>query len=198
MKDKLFELDDVLEVLGVENEDPENFWWHDWCEITNEGFFPNKLTPRDMTMLSGGPELAEMRKLLRNLKLELPCTREQLIDWAERCGFADALPDEFFNEPEPQAKAPAVEDNGKDTRTSQLHSLIWRVRQHVYSNGKGGSAQKVWNEIQHRHEQHDTDKIIQQVTATEILWRSVYGNEPKLQRSSLDALLTRLKKSPPF
>jgi hypothetical protein len=196
MKDKLFELEDVLEVLDLETR--SDFWWSDYCEITHDGFLPKRLDSRDEELLSGGPELAEMRKLLRNLKLELPCTREQLIDWAERCGFDSELPDEFFNEPEPQAKAPAVEDNGKDTRTSQLHSLIWRVRQHVYSNGKGGSAQKVWNEIQYRHEQHDTDKIIQQVTATEILWRSVYGNEPKLQRRCLDALLNRLKKSPPF
>jgi hypothetical protein len=79
------------------------------------------------------------------------------------------------------------EHNRDDTRASQLHSFIWRVRQHIYSTGKG-SAQKVWNEIRRHHDQHDTDEIIQEVTATEILWRSVYGNEPKFKRTSLDVL----------
>lgn len=96
-----------------------------------------------------------------------------------------------------RTKAKAVEDKRQDTRASQLHKLIWRVRHYIYKDGKG-SAQKVWDEIRHRHKQHDTDEIIQEVTATEILWCSAYGSEPKFQRSSLDSLLSRLKKSPPF
>ncbi|WAR44716.1 hypothetical protein [Methylomonas rapida] len=99
MKDKLFELDDVLEALGLEKR--SDFWWRDLCKkITRKGFFPKYLNERDEDLLSDGPELDEMRKLLKNLKLELPCTREQLIDWAERCGFDDVLPEEFFEEAE--------------------------------------------------------------------------------------------------
>jgi hypothetical protein len=95
MKDKLFELKDVLKALDLEYED--QFFWADRCEITDKGFFPIPLTARDRELLSGGPELEEIYKLLENLELALPCTRGQLIEWAERCGFDDALPDEFFN-----------------------------------------------------------------------------------------------------
>lgn len=123
-----------------------------------------------------------------------------LISFSELERFADMYDlrvDVESDSSSEKIEAPAVENKGKDTRTNQLHALIWRARQYVYSSGTG-SAQKVWNEIQHRHKQHDTDEIIQEVTAIEILWRSGYGNEPSFKRSSLDSLLSRLKKSPPF
>lgn len=96
-----------------------------------------------------------------------------------------------------RTKAKVIENKGRPTNDSQLHALIWRVRQFVYKDGEG-SAQKVWIEIRHRHEQHDTEEIIQEVTAAEILWRSAGGSEQKFRRRSLDSLLSRLKNSPPF
>lgn len=153
----------------------------------------------------GYKELTEKNRIrkikdgwLNGADVRLTIYREQFQEWLKKSNqwplVDSCLLVNWFSV---ESKADAVEDDEKDTRASQLHALIWRIRQHVYNAGKG-SAQKVWNEIQHRHKQHDTDEIIQEVTATEILWCSAYGNEPKFQRSSLDSLLSRLKKSPPF
>ncbi len=119
---------------------------------------------------------------------------EAIALWFHPLSASKQAPSEPLQSP---LEGSADENNGKQTRESQLHALIWRARVHVYSASKG-SAQKVWLELQNRYKQHDTDKIIQEVTATEISWRSAYGNEPTFKRTSLDALLTRLKKSPPF
>lgn len=103
-KENLFELDDVLDALGLGAGCENEFWWSEAkdgairCNITEKGFIPIPLTTRDRELLSGGPELAEMRKLLKNLELKLPCTRKQLIDWAERCGFDDVLSEDFLGE----------------------------------------------------------------------------------------------------
>ncbi|MGZ8927058.1 MAG: hypothetical protein ACXW03_01230 [Methylobacter sp.] len=85
----------------------------------------------------------------------------------------------------------------ENERESQLHALLWRVRQHIYSSGNG-NANKVWSEIRYRHKNHDTEGIIQTTSETEITWRSSYGNLQAFKRTSLDSCLTRLKNNPPF
>ena len=82
-------------------------------------------------------------------------------------------------------------------RQSQLYIFIWRVHQFL-SQKKKPTAQKLWNEIQYRHGDHDTDKIIQEVDHEHILWCSGYDNEQKLQRSSFDKTLSNIRKTPPF
>lgn len=89
-------------------------------------------------------------------------------------------------------------DDQEDERESQLHILIWRVYQYLVINKQRKTAQSVWNEIQHRYENHDEEKIIQEVTSDVILWVSGYGNELKLMRSSFDKTFSNLKKNPPF
>lgn len=97
---------------------------------------------------------------------------------------------------EPQAEAVGSSDT--QAKESQLHVFIWRVYQFLNANGKKSTAQKAWNEIQHRHKQHDTENIIQEVTTDVIIWCSGYGNEQQLKRSSFDKTLSNLKKNPPF
>jgi hypothetical protein len=195
MKDKLFELDDVLEALDLEYED--QFFWADRCEITDKGFFPIPLTARDRELLSGGPELAEIRKLLRNLKLELPCTRGQLIEWAERCGFDDALPDEFFDEPEPQAEAPAVEivsqsaEGKKRTRKINLRraieSAVDRLRIKL---GKKPSIDELWDYFEN---DRDETGFIEDCTDTHLSWRDTKGNIKDTPKSTVANHLSRIK-----
>lgn len=82
-------------------------------------------------------------------------------------------------------------------KQNQLHIFIWRVYQ-VLSLQKKPTAQQLWNEIQRRHEIHDTNKIIQGVDGEQILWCSGYGNEQKLQRTTFDKTLSNIKKTPPL
>ncbi|MBL6987489.1 MAG: hypothetical protein ISR72_10735 [Methylobacter sp.] len=89
------------------------------------------------------------------------------------------------------------DDSDSGERQSQLHLLIWRVHQFL-SETKKPTAQKLWNEIQFRHESHDTDRIIQEVDGQQILWCSGYGNEQRQLRSTFNKTLSNLRKSPPL
>ena len=86
--------------------------------------------------------------------------------------------------------------NGK--KENQLHKLIWRVYLFLAGKKKRKTAQAVWNEIQQRHTNHDTDNIIQEVVGNQICWCSGYGNEQTFKRSTLDKTLSNLKKKPPY
>jgi len=100
----------------------------------------------------------------------------------------------------PQAEVVVNDDEGSGTTTerqSQLYIFIWRVHQFLSQKMKP-TAQQLWNEIKHRHENHDTEKIIQEVDCEQILWCSGYGNEQRLQRISFDKTLSNLRKNPPF
>lgn len=109
----------------------------------------------------------------------------------------DECPD--YVQGQSQVKANAAKSCVDDReRSSQLHCLIWRVYQYLVNNQKKVTAQKVWNEIQHRYKDHDKDGIIQEVTAELIEWCSGYGYEQKLKRSTFDKTLSTLKTNPPF
>ncbi|MEI6270544.1 MAG: hypothetical protein WCP01_16835 [Methylococcaceae bacterium] len=111
----------------------------------------------------------------------------------------EGLHDSWWTDDE-QAAETETETEGNhapDERQSQLHIFIWRAHQ-ALSQLKRPTAQQVWNEMQHRHKTHDTDKIIQEVNGQEILWCSGYGNEQKLQRTSFDKTLSNIRKNPPF
>ena len=113
-----------------------------------------------------------------------------------------------------QAEVPAIEkdiesglqptssglgvSNPGNTNDSQLHALIWRIYQSLVNDNEKPKAQKVWNEIQHRHNTYDTGEIIDEVTADYIFWHSAYRNKQQFKRTSFDSLLSRLRKNPPF
>ncbi len=82
------------------------------------------------------------------------------------------------------------------TRSSQLFELIWRVHEFLNKINKP-TAQQVWNEIQHRHKEHDIYNIIQEVDGRQISWLSGYGNEQKQQRKTFDKTLSNIRKNPP-
>ena len=88
----LLNLRDVLNLLNLEK--PSQFWWEKDCRITNEGFFPKRLTADDMNILTV-LEFDALDTMLNGLELKLPTTPAEVVDWAERCGFADVLPDDF-------------------------------------------------------------------------------------------------------
>ena len=88
-------------------------------------------------------------------------------------------------------------NHAPDERQNQLHIFIWRAHQ-VLNEQKKPTAQQLWNEIQHHHETHDTDKIIQEVNGEQILWCSGYGNEQRLQRKTFDKTLSNIRKTPPL
>ncbi|WP_341328804.1 hypothetical protein [Methylotuvimicrobium sp. KM2] len=116
-------------------------------------------------------------------------TKEQgfLIDAGELSGFKDRTKEET-----PVSLANEI------TRENQLHALIWRVYQSLCGEGKKATAHDIWKEVKSNGRKHDEGEILNEVTNDEILWTSTYGNEQRFKRRSLDSLLTRLKKNPPF
>ncbi len=121
------------------------------------------------------------------------------IAWAKSKGYSVAhlMP----GDTQPQAEAAKNKGigsikNGK--KENQLHKLIWRVYLFLAGKKKRKTAQAVWNEIQQRHTNHDTDNIIQEVVGNQICWCSGYGNEQTFKRSTLDKTLSNLKKKPPY
>ena len=114
-------------------------------------------------------------------------TKEQgfLIDASELSSFR--------GERENPTPSPANEKRG-----NQLHALIWRVYQSLCGEGKKATAHDVWREVKSNGRKHDEGEILNEVTNDEILWTSTYRNEQRFQKSSLDSLLSRLKKNPPF
>lgn len=139
--------------------------------------------------------------ILNDLSLAMP----PILEWWLAGARPENVPSQSIDSILPKSQAEAVRDAGAgiqndDTKAkeSQLHVFIWRVYQFLNANGEKSTAQKVWNEIQHRYKQHDTKNIIQEVTADVIFWCSSYGNEQQLKRSSFDKTLSNLKKNPPF
>ena len=130
-------------------------------------------------------------------------TRDDLRKWlisSNQWPLADdcLLAKWFESEPQTEAVGDAGAGNhASNERQNQLHIFIWRVHQ-VLNEQKKPTAQQLWNEIQHRHETHDTDKIIQEVNGEQILWCSGYGNEQRLQRKTFDKTLSNIRKNPPL
>ncbi|MCD2449301.1 hypothetical protein GO003_017885 [Methylicorpusculum oleiharenae] len=85
----------------------------------------------------------------------------------------------------------------KSKREHQLHSLIWRVWQSLNKDGHA-NVNRVWNELQKNYEKYDTEEIIQEVTAQEILWISTYGTERRNKKTGLNSVISRLKRNPPI
>jgi|GEM_PF-3418896 len=132
-------------------------------------------------------------------RTESTIARADFIAWKGRSNVPDdsLLPGwwEGFKELEREL-GDDTEDAG---RSSQWHELVWRVYLGVTKRiGKAATAKLVVKEIQTNWKMFDTDKIIQEVTDDRVCWRSRYGNEADFKFSSLDSLLSRLKKHPPL
>jgi hypothetical protein len=134
-----------------------------------------------------------------NYRIEPTVARSDFVAWEGRSDVpADSLLTGWWEGFEKQKPVP--DDNAEDVgRSSQWHEFVWRTYLGVKKRiGKEPPAKLVVKEIQTNWKTFDTDKIIQEVADNQVLWRSRYGNESKYTLSSLDSLLSRLKKHPPL
>lgn len=71
------------------------FWEPYRCKINESGIVPYPIDNIDSNLFLGDEWLVFL-EARRDLILQFPCSREDLVKWAERNGFADVLPDDFL------------------------------------------------------------------------------------------------------
>jgi hypothetical protein len=81
-------------------------------------------------------------------------------------------------------------------RESELHRFIERVYDALYSEfNRSPTSTQVYNAIRARHEEFDTDDIIQEVTAHKISWASSHGHEQDMQKSTVRNIVSKIRTS---
>lgn len=158
-----------------------------------------ELTDNQLDRIRSGKKVRVQRDVVEN-NLGVTITKDRLVIKSD-----DLAP--FLKEPQAtgddagsaSVKVKPSRQNGEQDklRKSQLFIFIWRVHQFL-NETRRPTAQEVWAEIQHRHINHDTDKIIQDVDGERILWCSGYGNEQKQTRKVFNKTLSNIRKAPPF
>jgi hypothetical protein len=78
------------------NEDID-FWFSDDYIVDEKGFRPRPVDEKAMRLLHG-EELDVIYEFRKDIVLKFPCTVYEMIDWAERNGFSDMLPDGFISD----------------------------------------------------------------------------------------------------
>ena len=84
----------------------------------------------------------------------------------------------------------------KQSRENQLHTLIWKIDQHLQSKGnKKPESKIVLRELINNHYEYDDDAIILSVKNGAIEWRSRYGKEQCLSMTSFASTLSTVRKN---
>ena len=84
-------------------------------------------------------------------------------------------------------------------RQSSHHLIIWKVYTALQDKlGYAPSARNVWDELERNYRYYDpTSKVIEDISVDALEWYDTNGIPQNFKRSSLDALLSRMRKNPP-
>ena len=77
--------------------------------------------------------------------------------------------------------------------------IIWKVYTALQDKlGYAPSARNVWDELEKNSRDYDpTSKVIEDISVDALDWYDTNGISQNFKRSSLDALLSRMRKNPP-
>ena len=76
--------------------------------------------------------------------------------------------------------------------------IIWKVNIALLEKlGREPSARNVWDELERNSRKYDPNQIIEEITGDGLDWYDTNDNSHTFKRSSLDALLSRMRKNPP-
>lgn len=119
---KEISLNKLLGLLNLKKSSLENGYYP--CKVDDSGIYPKPLFEYIGNIDLEQSETDTLEEMQINMRLELPCTKKQLFEWAERNHFNNGLlPDDFNSLQKNQARSFNNWLNEPDNRTAEEKEL---------------------------------------------------------------------------
>ena len=135
-----------------------------------------------------------------NWSLYLGQVIEQMFHWINKNGPLPLETARTLKELEQEFSRLNAKTKKKNARRQSSHHLIiWKVYTALQDKlGYAPSARNVWDELERNFRDYDpTSKVIEEISVDALEWYDTNGRSQNFKRSSLDALLSRMRKNPP-
>ena len=135
-----------------------------------------------------------------NWSLYLGQVIEQMFHWKNKNGPLPLETAKTLRELEQEfSRLNAKTKKNNARRQSSHHLIIWKVYTALQDKlGYAPSARNVWDELERNYRYYDpTSKVIEDISVDALEWYDTNGIPQNFKRSSLDALLSRMRKKPP-
>ena len=134
-----------------------------------------------------------------NWSLYLGQVIEQIFHWKNKNGPLPLKTAKTLRELEQEfSRLNAKTKKNNARRQSSHHLIIWKVYTALQDKlGYAPSARNVWDELERNFRDYDpTSKVIEEISVDALEWYDTNGRSQIFKRSSLDALLSRMRKNP--
>ena len=134
-----------------------------------------------------------------NWSLYLGQVIEQMFHWKNKNGPLPLETAKTLRELEQEfSRLNAKTKKNNARRQSSHHLIIWKVYTALQDKlGYAPSARNVWDELERNFRDYDpTSKVIEEISVDALEWYDTNGRSQNFKRSSLDALLSRMRKNP--
>jgi len=134
-----------------------------------------------------------------NWSLYLGQVIEQMFHWKNKNGPLPLETAKTLRELEQEfSRLNAKTKKNNARRQSSHHLIIWKVYTALQDKlGYAPSARNVWDELECNTRRYDPNQVIEEITGDGFDWYDTNGRSQNFKRSSLDALLSRMRKNPP-
>ena len=135
-----------------------------------------------------------------NWSLYLGQVIEQIFHWKNKNGPLPLKTAKTLRELEQEfSRLNAKTKKNNARRQSSHHLIIWKVYTALKDKlGYAPSARNVWDELERNSRYYDpTSRVIEDISVDALDWYDTNGISQNFKRSSLDALLSRMRKNPP-
>ena len=135
-----------------------------------------------------------------NWSLYLGQVIEQIFHWKNKNGPLPLKTAKTLRELEQEfSRLNAKTKKNNARRQSSHHLIIWKVYTALQDKlGYAPSARNVWDELERNSRYYDpTSRVIEDISVDALDWYDTNGISQNFKRSSLDALLSRMRKNPP-
>ena len=134
-----------------------------------------------------------------NWSLYLGQVIEQMFHWKNKNGPLPLETARTLKKLEQEFSKLNAKTTKKNTsRQSSHHLVIWKVYLVLCEKlERGPSARNVWDELERNTRRYDPNQVIEEITGDGFDWYDTNGRSQNFKRSSLDALLSRMRKNPP-
>ena len=135
-----------------------------------------------------------------NWSLYLGQVIEQIFHWKNKNGPLPLETAKTLRELEQEfSRLNAKTKKNNARRQSSHHLIIWKVYTALEDKlGYTPSARNVWDELERNSRYYDpTSRVIEDISVDALDWYDTNGISQNFKRSSLDALLSRMRKNPP-
>jgi len=134
-----------------------------------------------------------------NWSLYLGQVIEQMFHWKNKNGPLPLKTVRTLKDLEKEFSRLNAKTPKKNTpRQSSHHLIIWKAYRALQEKFKREpSARNVWDELERNTRRYDPNQVIEEITGDGFEWYDTNGRSLNFKRSSLDALLSRMRKNSP-